>query len=49
MKTTQKLILKLVDKVAKRTLVHNANSTTCFTIYQPRPPKSLEQFKNKYL
>lgn len=47
METTKKIMLKLVEKVAKRTLVHNANSTTCFTIYQPRTPKSLERFKSK--
>lgn len=46
METTKKIILKLTEKVTKRALVHNANSTTCFTIYQPRPPKSLERFKS---
>lgn len=49
MKQAQKLILKIAENVAKRTLTHSANSTTCFTIYQPRPPKNLEQFKNKNL
>ena len=45
---TKRIILKLAEKVAEQTLAHNANSTTCFTIYQPRTPKSLEQFKSKY-
>ena len=47
MKNPQKIMSKLAEKAAERTLLHNANSTTCFTIYQPRTPNSLERFKSK--
>lgn len=47
METTKKIMQKIAGKIAKQTLVHNANSTTCFTIYQPRPPKSLDRYKSK--
>lgn len=47
MKTSTQIILKFAERVVKQTLAHNANSTTCFTIYQPQTPAKLERFKSK--
>ena len=42
---SKKIIAYLAKRVTKKTLVHSANSTTCFTIYQPIMPKKLGEFK----
>lgn len=33
-----------VKKVVEATLKSNANSTTCYNIYQPKAPKTLKKF-----
>jgi len=35
---------KIINKAVQFSLRGSANSTTCFTIYQPKAPKSLRQF-----
>lgn len=38
-------VLNIVKKLAQNQLVKNANCTTSFHAYQPKPPKNLKQFK----
>ncbi len=35
---------KIVKKTAELSLKRDANSTTCFAIYQPKAPKALKKF-----
>ena len=36
---------EIVKKLMMNTLKRDANSTTCFAIYQPKVPTKLENFK----
>lgn len=44
MKLQKKSYLNVVKKVAEKSLVRDANSTTCMAIHQPKAPKSLKKF-----
>lgn len=46
MKKKWTLAAKLARKAAEKALQRNANSTTCFGIYQPKVPQNLKQFKS---
>lgn len=35
---------KILKKAVNISLKNNANSTTCFTIYQPKAPAALKKF-----
>lgn len=47
MKTVAIFCSKVVKSVAEKELRRDANSTTCFAIYQPKAPSSLIRFKDK--
>ena len=46
MKNKKKLVANVARKTAESALRRDANSTTCFGIYQPKAPAELERFKN---
>lgn len=46
MKMKWKLTAELARKAAEKALQRNANSTTCFGIFQPKVPQNLKQFKS---
>lgn len=45
MKRKTNILAKLAKKVAEQTLRRDANSTTCISIYQPKVPVGLRQYK----
>ncbi len=45
MKNHGKFPARVVKKLVMHTLKRDANSTTCFVIYQPKPPAKLDLFK----
>lgn len=47
MRTAVIFCSKVVKAVAEKELRRDANSTTCFAIYQPKAPSSLIRFKDK--
>ncbi len=47
MKTAVMICSKVVKSVAEKELRRDANSTTCYAIYQPKAPSSLVKFKDK--
>ena len=40
-----KKINKLIKNILEMKLTNSANSTTCFSVYQPKTPKDLKKFK----
>ena len=42
----KRLLAEVARKAAEKVLRRDANSTTCFRIYQPKAPAELERFKN---
>lgn len=46
MKSKWTLAAQLARNAAEKALQRNANSTTCFGIYQPKVPQNLKQFKS---
>lgn len=38
-------LLNAVKAAAEKSLKRDANSTTCYSIYQPKAPAGLERFK----
>ena len=46
LKNTKKLVAKVVKAAAMAAIKRDANSTTCFAIFQPKVPANLSQFKN---
>lgn len=40
----KRIIVNAIDKVAVKVISHNANSTTSFAAYQPKPPVELKKF-----
>lgn len=47
MKSCNTILLRAVKAAAIHALKHDANSTTCFVIHQPKVPAKLNSFKNK--
>lgn len=47
MKTAAMICSKVMKSVAEKELRRDANSTTCYAIYQPKAPSSLAKFKDK--
>lgn len=47
MKSYSTFVLRAVKASAIHALKHDANSTTCFVIHQPKVPAKLNSFKNK--
>jgi cyclic lactone autoinducer peptide len=45
MKKLNSVISKLAKNTAEKSLKRDANSTTCWAIYQPKAPVSLGKFK----
>lgn len=45
MKKQMILVAKVARKAAEKALRRDANSTTCFGIYQPKVPAELKRFK----
>ncbi len=45
MKSCKKLAAKVAKTMAVQTLKRDANSTTCFAVYQPKAPEKLALFK----
>lgn len=45
MKNKKQMLAKVALKAAQRALRRDANSTTCFGIYQPKVPAGLKRFK----
>lgn len=43
----KKIIEKAFKKVVEKTLVADANRTSCSVVYQPKAPAKLDSFKNK--
>lgn len=41
------IIEKAFKKVVEKTLVADANRTSCSVVYQPKAPAKLDSFKNK--
>lgn len=41
------IVEKMFKKVIEKTLVVDANSTSCAIIYQPKAPTKLDAFKKK--
>lgn len=46
MKNSKKVLTKVATISAERMLAHNANSTSCVVIYQPKLPKKFKEFKS---
>lgn len=44
MKSQNKIYTKIIKSIAEKALIHDANSTTCIAVYQPKTPKSLKKF-----
>ena len=44
MKAFKKRLNSTVAKLAEKSLVQNANSTTCGVLYQPETPAALKKF-----
>ena len=42
MKNTKTLVSKALKKVVEKTLVDDANKTTCLIIHQPKPPAKID-------
>lgn len=47
MKNTKTLVSKALKKVVEKTLVVDANRTSCSIVYQPKAPMKIEKYKNK--
>ena len=45
MKTSEKKTAQKVEKILRKALVNEANSTSCAWVYQPNEPKEIEKFK----
>ena len=45
MEKIKKLAAKAAKSAAEKALKRNANSTTCWAIYQPKAPAALDRFK----
>lgn len=45
MKKTFNSFAKIVKKSAESALKRDANSTTCWSVYQPKAPETLNKFK----
>lgn len=45
MEKIKKLAAKAAKAAAENALKRNANSTTCWAIYQPKVPAALDRFK----
>lgn len=45
MKNLKNSVSKMAKNVAEKTLKRDANNTTCFAVYQPKAPASLDKFK----
>ncbi len=46
-KKISKAVAERAVKVLNVSLRADANSATCYTLYQPKAPKALEKFKRK--
>lgn len=44
MNTLKNSLSKMVKHTAEAALTRDANSTTCFAVYQPKAPQSLKKF-----
>lgn len=44
MKVKKKIFTKVIKTITEKSLAHDANSTTCMAVYQPKAPKSLKKF-----
>lgn len=44
MKSQKKIFTKVIKVMAEKSLVRDANSTTCMAVYQPKAPSSLKKF-----
>lgn len=44
MKAQNKIYTKIIKSIAEKTLIRDANSTTCIAVYQPKTPTSLKKF-----
>lgn len=45
MTKAQELVKKTLKKVVEKSLVADANRTSCTLIYQPKAPAKMEKFK----
>lgn len=46
MKKPKKVLAKIAAITAEHMLTHNANSTSCVVIFQPKLPKNFAEFKS---
>ena len=45
MRTSEKKTAKNVERLLRKALVNEANSSSCMWVYQPKEPKGIEKFK----
>lgn len=45
MKKTKDITTKILKKVVNKSLVADANATSCLVIHQPKPPEKLDRYK----
>ncbi len=45
MTKTQEIVKKTLKKAVEKSLVADANRTSCSVIYQPKAPAKMEKFK----
>lgn len=45
MKKTKSIATKILKKVVDKSLIADANATSCLVIHQPKPPAKLERYK----
>lgn len=44
MKSRKIIFAKVIKVITEKSLEHDANSTTCMAVYQPKAPESLKRF-----
>ena len=44
MKSRKRIFAKVIKVITEKSLEHDANSTTCMAVYQPKAPESLKRF-----
>lgn len=47
MNNPKKVLAKIAAITAEHMLIHNANSTSCVVIFQPKIPRNLEKIKSE--